>query len=86
MIKNLHFFFLPFGVEIVVGFVVSVDCDEIAKTEGFQDLSTAHSILVHFICRKLILLFIQSKFVKELLKTSIRKYCSFFLLIQYLLV
>ena len=48
MIKNLHFFWLPVGVDIVVGFVVSVDCDEIAKTEGFQDLSTAHSILVSF--------------------------------------
>ena len=54
MIKNLHFFFLPFGVEIVVGFVVSVDCDEIAKTEGFQDCIKQHTVLwYHFICRRL---------------------------------
>ena len=44
MIKNLHFFLLPVGVDIVVGFVVSVDCDEIAKTEGFQDFIKQHTV------------------------------------------
>ena len=37
MIKKLHFFSLPVVVDIIVGFVVSVDCGGIAKTDGFQD-------------------------------------------------
>ena len=35
---------IPVGVDIIVWIVVSVDCGEVAKTEGFQDLIELHTV------------------------------------------